>query len=346
MFENVEKKVYLVTGGLGHIGSYIVQHIVASRTNCKVIVLDNYYNGSKENLADARIIAPAKWNEIIIENCNIEKQYSVQKIFEKYRPQFVYHQASMLTEDTTKNRILGVQVNINGFQHILEGCLKYEAHKLVFASSASVYGDPDYFPTDETHHFDNCSLLYGNTKIANEALANAYADTEGLKFIGLRYFNVYGERQSTKNLYTQIVPKWINAFIDGKNIEIYGDGSQTMDMIYGADVGRMNVVAMESDYYRGCTGWEYFDGYINIGTGIETSVMSLFHIIKDILEEKGINTNKSTIIYNDHDPALVKKRCADNQLMLKILGSPMVDVKSGISNTIRKILEKKNGNTL
>ena len=367
MFDGVDKQVHLVTGGLGHIGSYIVEFLVSTRNNCKVIVVDNLYNGKYENLKMANMIATAKINQIIVENVDISDSKALDKVFQKYKPQFVYHQASTLTLDSKIHRRLAVDTNILGFVNVLENCLASDAKKLVYASSASVFGDPNNVPTREQESFKNCSLLYGATKVCNEYLAKSYSEECGLKFVGLRYFNGYGYRQSTNNVYTQIVPKWINAFIDEKPIVIYGDGEQTMDMIHGRDVGKINVYAMrkmlwrgikyEADNYEGnhrryAVGSKkryqmqnlYFDGFINIGSGIQTSVKELYSIIKVTLEEKGIDTSKSEIIYEDHDPALVKKRQCDNTLMRKLLTKDLlVDVKTGIETTVRNILKEREG---
>ena len=166
-------------------------------------------------------------------------------------------------------------------------------------------------------------------------MARSYADEEGLKIVGLRYFNVYGERQSTNNIYTQIVPKWIKAIIENKPITIYGDGNQTMDMIHGNDVGRMNVIAMFRDYlYRNDT----FDGFINICTNHETSVIVLYGLIEKELEKLGIKNN-SEIIYEGHDPNLVSRRKGDNTLMLKHLGNYQISVPEGIKEVVKAFVK-------
>lgn len=347
VFDDVDKEVHLVTGGLGHIGSYIVEYLAGTRSNAKIIVVDNYYNGKDENIDSARSKAAGRMNEIIVEMADISVSAQMYDIFEKHKPQFVYHQASMLTLDSARHRRRAIDVNIVGFANILELCILFQVKKLVFASSASVFGDPEYIPVDEEHGFNNCSMLYGATKVANEFLAKSYADQCGLKLVGLRYFNVYGYRQSTKNIYTQIVPKWINAFIDGEPIELYGDGKQTMDMIHGYDVGRLNVLAMSKPIVAMgevirwpdwiADEWE-FPGFINIGTGVQTSVNDLYYTIRHELNKAGVDTTKSTLVNISHDPALVRKRQCDCELMHKLLGKHEMDVDYGIEVTVKKIL--------
>ena len=241
---NKDNVTVIVTGGYGHIGSYVIEHLCKTLTNSTIVCVDNMYNGKQTNLDDAFHIANKRDNIIVIMETDVSNSYKMEKIFSRFKPTYVFHQASMLTLDSKLYRHQAVKVNICGMSIILDMCVKYNVEKLVYASSASVYGTPKKFPTKESHDFDNCKLLYGATKVADEYLARSYADEEGLKFVGLRYFNVYGERQSDAGVYTQIVPKWIKAIKEGSPIKIYGDGSQTMDMIHGDDVGLANVQAM------------------------------------------------------------------------------------------------------
>ena len=253
------------------------------------------------------------------------------RCFEEYKPTHVWHQASLLTLDTKLDRRRGLNVNVGGFINIVENCLSMGIEKLVYASSASVFGDPKIFPTNEQHDFSDCSLLYGASKVCNEYLATSYAREEGLSFVGLRYFNVYGHRQPTNAAYTQIVPKWINAFKEGEPITIYGDGEQTMDMISGQDVGLYNIKAMENN--------DFVNGFVNVGTGIETSVKELFNIIKDELDECGVDTDRSEIIYEAHDPNLVRRRQCDTTLLHKLYGKHTIDVREGIKLTVSESLK-------
>jgi UDP-glucose 4-epimerase len=333
--EAIENETHLVTGGLGHIGSYIVEHLAFSRSNSRIVIIDNLYNGKLSNIDIAIKYAANNNVEISIEEKDISDFQQMEKIFQKYKPHFVYHQASMLTLDTKADRMRGIHVNIVGFANIAELCLVHNVRKMVYASSASVFGNPDSIPVDEKHHFNNCKLLYGASKVCNEYLAKSYSDEENLKFVGLRYFNVYGHRQPINNVYTQIVPKWIQAFIEGEPITVYGNGEQTMDLIHGKDVGRLNVIAMEKYLYRKTP---MFDGFINIGTGLQTSVMELYEIIKKELSNNGVNVDKSVLIHEDHDPALVKKRQCDNTLMNKCLDKHKISVEQGISITVKEFL--------
>jgi len=324
----------LVTGGCGHIGSYIIEHLCKTLTNSTIISVDNLYNGKLTNLDIAKTFADKNNNIVVNHSTDVSSSYMMEHLFYSYKPEYVFHQASMLTLDSKLYRHQAVKVNVAGMSNILDMCVRYKVKKLVYASSASVYGTPTEFPTEETHNFDNCKLLYGATKVADEYLARSYADEEGLKFVGLRYFNVYGERQSTANAYTQIVPKWIKAITEGEPITIYGDGSQTMDMIHGDDVGLANVKTMFNErLHRN----EKFDGFMNICTNHETSVIGLYGMIEGVLEKLGYE-NKSEIIYEEHDPNLVSRRKGDNTLMNKHIGRYKISVPEGIERTVRGML--------
>lgn len=319
---NLDGKTILVTGAYGHIGSYIVEEICKKFIRCKILCLDNNYNGNIDNLKKAHELSESRYNKIVyLDQCSITEWDKLQSLFVLYKPDIVFHEASMLTLDSKKNRLRSTHVGVIGSTNIFELSLTHKVEKVVYASSASVYGSPKYTPTDEECPKE-CSLLYGAHKIAVEAIADSYIKEEGLDVVGLRYFNVYGPRQSSSNVYTQIVAKWLKEIRDNKKVEIYGDGTQTMDMIYGGDIGRLNIKSLDAPA-----------GFYNIGTGIQTSVKELLSImIKEICPHQFDDID---IVYLDHDPALVKERQADVTKMNKYIGQHDTSVKEGI----RKIVD-------
>ncbi len=256
-----EGQTFLVTGGAGNLGSYVVEAL-AREGAARVVVVDNFYNGYLDNLAAARAIDGC---EIVVVNADISEHESLLPIFLQYRPIGVFNMASMLTLDCKKESRQAVQYNIVGTWNVVDCCLRSGVERLVHSSSASVFGEPRYLPVDEAHPFDN-KLLYGATKIANEALLGAAWHEYGLRWVGLRYYNVYSERQRRGHLYTQVIPKWAHEITTSGRLTINDDGSQTMDLIHAEDVARANVAAMVSE-----TNNEQF----NIGTGVETSVRQL-----------------------------------------------------------------------
>jgi len=323
---------FLITGGKGHVGSYIVEELCKQYKNSTVVVVDNDYNSDPRNLDDAKIIASENGVKIVDLFADVADFSSLEIEFRDYNFDYVFHEASLLTLDSKKFRQRAVEVNTLGFTNICELCLKYKVKKLIYASSASVYGNPDTFPTSEDHHFNNNRLLYGATKIADEYIATSYMKEEGLSILGMRYFNIYGERQSRSNVYTQIVPKWIECFLDSKTITIYGNGKQTMDLVHGADLGRLNIEAMNCKY----------TGFLNIGSGIETSVLELYKIMKNVFIELGFKEfTKNEVIFDEHDPNLVSRRLCDVSLMHEHLGKHSISVNEGITRAIKHALKSR-----
>jgi UDP-glucose 4-epimerase len=329
---NVEPhgEIYLVTGAMGHIGSYIVEELAKQKDDITIVCVDNLYNGNVDNLQESYSIAAVKNIKIITVAADITDENIMRETFFKYQPDYLFHTASYLTLDSNKYKSRSVKVNVYAAALLFELCLEFGVKKVVYSSSASVYGTPTLTPTKEDYPFDDCKLLYGTSKIALEYIAKSFMEF-GLDIVGLRYFNVYGPRQSMSNVYTQIVPKWIIAISTGETITIYGDGQQTMDMIFGADIGRANVSAMDNGDCKNM--------FINVGTGFQTSVINLFELISDRMN-KILDNPKINLEYNEHDPNLVKRRCASVQKMHKYLGAHQVSVDEGIDLTCKELYKR------
>ena len=329
---NVEPEgaAYLVTGAMGHIGSYIVEELCKQKDDISIVCIDNLYNGNVDNLAEAYSVAADKNIKIIPVITDITDEKIMRETFTKYKPIFVFHTASYLTLDSNKYKSKSVKVNVYAGSLLFELCLEFGVKKVVYSSSSSVYGTPTLIPTPEDYPFDDCKLLYGTSKIALEYITKSFMEF-GLNIVGLRYFNVYGPRQSMSNVYTQIVPKWIRGMANKETITIYGDGHQTMDMIFGADIGVANIAAMDND--------ECKNMFLNVGTGIQTSVIDLLNLIK---YQMGflIDLSEVRFLYEDHDPNLVKERCADVTQMHKYLGSHNISVNEGVALTCKELYEK------
>jgi UDP-glucose 4-epimerase len=187
-------------------------------------------------------------------------------------------------------------VNVAGTFNILEACVKHKVKKLVYSSSASVYGDAVQVPMTEDHPFNNKNF-YGSTKIAGEAMATAFNDRYGLEVIGLRYMNVYGPGQDQHAVYSGVVPIMLNKIEAGEQPVINGDGSQAYDFIYVEDVAKANVDAMISDVKL---------ANYNVGTEIQTSIREL---CDTILELKESELKVKYVPYSEDDArALVQNR--------------------------------------
>ena len=329
---NVEPEgdAYLVTGAMGHIGSYIVEELCKQKDDIIIVCIDNLYNGNVDNLAEAYSVAADKNIKIIPVITDITDEKIMRDTFTKYKPIYVFHTASYLTLDSNKYKSRSVKVNVYAGALLFELCLEFGVKKVVYSSSSSVYGTPTLIPTPENYPFDDCKLLYGTSKIALEYIAKSFMELK-LNIVGLRYFNVYGPRQSMSNVYTQIVPKWIRAMANKETITIYGDGLQTMDMIFGSDIGAANVAALDNDECKNI--------FLNVGTGIQTSVIDLLNLIKYQMNFL-MDISEVRFLYEDHDPNLVKERCADVTQMHKYLGLHNMNVESGIALTCKELYER------
>ena len=172
-------EVYLVTGSHGHIGSYIVEELCRQKDNIEIICVDNFYNAHIDNLKVSYKLAQDKNIKLRDVRVDISHSDLMRETFLKYNPKYVFHCASYLTLDSKENKSRSVQVNTYGSALIFELSLEFGVKKVVYSSSASVYGDPSYIPTDENHSFDNCKLLYGATKVATEYIAKSFMEEEG-----------------------------------------------------------------------------------------------------------------------------------------------------------------------
>jgi UDP-glucose 4-epimerase len=299
----------LVTGGAGNIGSFIVDQLV--ELGHFVVVVDNFYNSTVKYLRGHLDRGAAA-----LEVCDIVNYRVLSRVFEKYKPEYASHQASMMIMDSNKFPFDAVDVNVKGTFNFIQCCIDTGVKRTTFASSASVFGNPRYVPVDEDHPFDN-ETLYGATKIAVEHLFRSWAYTHNLPWCGFRYYNIYSERQGLGAFYTQVFQKWILKVQNDEPIELYGDGEQTMDLLHSADAARANVMALFNDNVK----YEMF----NVGTGVETSVNQLKDMIFD---EMGKSVPVHRLEFDKH---LVRRRQASTAKIREKLGFiPSVDVREGV----------------
>jgi UDP-glucose 4-epimerase len=248
----------LVTGGAGTIGSTITDQLVAAGA-AEVIVLDNLVRGRRENLAGAL----ASGRVALVEG-DIRDRSLVARLMSGI--DLVFHQAAIrITQCVTEPR-LALEVLVDGTYEVVEAASEAGVTKVVAASSASVYGLAEEFPTPERHHLYDNDTLYGAAKAFNEGLLRSFAAMRGLPHVALRYFNVYGPRMDIHGLYTEVLIRWMERIEAGQPPLILGDGGQTMDFVYTGDIARANLLAAAGEV----TG-EVF----NIGSGTETSLREL-----------------------------------------------------------------------
>ena len=249
---------YLVTGGAGTIGSTIVDQLVAADAG-EVVVLDNFVRGRPENLSSAR-----ESGRVRVVDGDIRDRDLVRSLMRGI--DVVFHQAAIrITQCATEPR-LAVEVLVDGTYEVVEAAAEAGVRKVVAASSASVYGLAEEFPTPERNHPYANDTLYGAAKTFNEGLLRSFHAMRGLDYVMLRYFNVYGPRMDVYGRYTEVLIRWMERIESGQAPLILGDGQQTMDFVFTEDIARANLLAAAS---------EATDEVFNIGSGTETSLVEL-----------------------------------------------------------------------
>jgi len=256
-------KVVLVTGGAGLIGSHIVDLLVEEGAG-EIRVLDNLVRGRRANLARAEARRPIEFLE-----GDVRDRDAVRRAVAGC--DYVFHQAAIRITLCAERPRECVEVLVNGTFNVFEAAVAERVKKVVYASSASVYGAADAFPTDERHHPYNNRTLYGAAKAMNEGVARSFNDMYGLPSVGLRYFNVYGPRMDVTGAYTEVFIRWLDCCDRGVRPQIHGDGSASMDLVYVEDIARANILAMKSDRT---------DDVYNVASGTETSLLELWQAMQ------------------------------------------------------------------
>ena len=248
----------LVTGGAGTVGSTLVDHLLDAGA-AQVTVLDNLVRGRLDNLSPALAGGRAELVDGDIRDRDLVHDLTRGR-------DLVFHEAAIRITQCAEDPRLALEVLVDGSFNVFEAAAEHRVGKLITASSASVYGMAEAFPTDERHHHHNNDTFYGAAKSFNEGMVRSFRAMNGLDFVVLRYFNVYGPRMDVHGLYTEVLVRWMERIADGKPPLIFGDGQQTMDFVFTSDIARANLLAAESDSV---------DGVYNIASGQETSLLGL-----------------------------------------------------------------------
>jgi UDP-glucose 4-epimerase len=262
----ISNSTVLVIGGAGFIGSFVVGELLKTDVG-QVIIYDNFTRGKHGNiensLKDSRCIVFSDGGDIRDTDILNKAMKGVD---------YVIHLAAMWLLHCKDYPRTAFDVNIAGTFNVLEACVNNNIKRLVYSSSASVYGDAVEVPMTEEHPFNNRNF-YGASKIAGEAMCRAFHDRYGLSYVGLRYMNVFGPGQDQTAAYTGVVPIMLNKIDAGETPVINGDGSQAYDFIYVEDVGVCNIKALEA---------EVTDEFYNVGTEVQTSIKELCDTILDL----------------------------------------------------------------
>jgi UDP-glucose 4-epimerase len=265
MSNSLEGATVLVTGGAGLIGSHIVDRLI-DRGAGEIRVLDNLVRGRMDNLAGAMARRPITFLE-----GDVRDRATVARAVDGCDG--VFHQAAIRITRCAERPRECIDVLVGGTLNVFEAAVAAGVKKVVYASSASVYGGADVFPIDERHHPYNNRTLYGAAKLMDEGIARSFRDMHGLPAVGLRYFNVYGPRMDLTGAYTEVFIRWLDCVDRGVRPQIHGDGSATMDFIYVDDIARANILAMESNRE---------DDVYNVARGTETSLLDLWRAIQHV----------------------------------------------------------------
>ena len=253
-------KHILVTGGAGFVGSHIVDLLLQAGCD-RVIVVDNMVRGRIGNLASS--LGDPRLNVV---QADIRDAGLMRRLLDGI--DIVYHQAALRITHCAAEPDQALQVMVQATQTLMDQCVEKKVEKVIYASTASVYGLADSFPTEETHHPYNNRTLYGAAKVFGEGLLRSYNDMYGLNYVALRYFNVYGPRMDLHGRYTEVLVRWMERLESGAAPIIFGDGLQTMDMIHVTDVARANILAAEAPVS---------DVVLNVASQTETSLLDLAH---------------------------------------------------------------------
>ena len=318
---NLEGSKILVIGGAGFIGSQVTADLLKTSA-AEVVVYDNFARGHPENIAsslkDLRCTVWPHGGDIRDIDLLNEAMAGMDA---------VVHLAAMWLLHCRDYPRTAFHVNIEGTFNVLEACVKNNVQRLVYSSSASVYGDAVEVPMTEAHPFNNRNF-YGATKIAGEAMCRAYHDRYSLDYVGLRYMNVYGPRQDQQAVYSGVIPIMLNKIDADEAPVINGDGTQAYDFIYVDDVARSNVLALQSDAT---------DEFYNVGTGIQTTIRELCDAILELKQ----STLEVTYKPYDTDDA---RRLVQNRIGCPKMATEQLDFHHEISlrDGLQKLIDWRN----
>jgi len=325
----------LVTGGAGFIGSHIVERLL--KDGHKVIVLDDLCSGKLENLSfvsselvewgkEIKNLNSAKWNsgDFTFIYGDIRNYSVCEEVCSDV--DVVFHQAAL--RSVPKSMIYPYkynEVNINGTLNLLKAAKKWGVKRFIFASSSSIYGETDKFPENE-EDFPRLISPYALTKLTGEYYCKIFTENFGLETICLRYFNVYGERQSLDDEYAVVIPKFIYCMLKDENPPIHGNGKQSRDFTYVENVVEANLLACEVPFSKIHT---LKNNVFNIANGSSYSILELVEYLNQIME-KSIKP-----VFTPPRPGDVFKTLADISKAKDILGyKPRIDFKEGLKKTI------------
>ncbi|MBF0216313.1 MAG: NAD-dependent epimerase/dehydratase family protein [Candidatus Omnitrophica bacterium] len=311
---NIKGGKFLVIGGAGLIGSHTVEELLKEDAR-EVIVYDNFVRGSEENLEkalkDKRCSVFGAGGDILQTDILNAAMKGVDGVF---------HFAALWLLQCYEYPRAAFDVNMRGTFNVLECCVANGVKRLVYSSSASVYGDALFEPMTEDHPYNN-TTFYGATKIAGEHMCRAYYHRFNLSYLGLRYMNVYGPRQDYKGAYIAVIMKILDRLDQGLEPVLFGDGSQAYDFVYVGDCAKANICAMCADKT---------DVFYNVGTGTKTNLKELAEMLIELIQAK------CNIHYEPAGKTFVKNRIGCSK---KAEGDIGFKAQVGLEEGLRRLIE-------
>ncbi|HEV7377706.1 MAG TPA: NAD-dependent epimerase/dehydratase family protein [Pyrinomonadaceae bacterium] len=292
----LEESRVLVIGGAGFVGSHLVDQLTEEPVK-EIIVLDNFVRGTRENLSKA-----VRDKRVRVVEGSIMDLALLRELMQG--TDYVFHLAALWLFECVHQPRSALDVNVVGTYNVIETAQQAGVKKVVYSSSASVYGDALFTPMTEDHPFNN-RTMYGATKIAGEQFFRAFNEQSKLDYVGLRYMNIYGPRMDYKGTYVSVIMKVLDRIDQGLPPVIFGDGSQAYDFIHVRDVARANVLALKSDVT---------DQFFNVGMGVKTTINEL---TERLIELSGSNVQPE---YRPQEQMFVTHRVGSTEKAERLLG--------------------------
>jgi nucleoside-diphosphate-sugar epimerase len=305
----------LITGGCGLIGSATIDLLLREFSPARIVIFDNLVRGSLTNVED--VLEDPRVTLVRGDIRDAERLCEVSSGMDA-----VFHMAALRITACAANPREALEVMCDGTFNVVEAARVAGVKKVVAASSASIYGQGESFPTREDHHPYNNDTWYGTSKVMLEGLLRSYHAMHQLPYVALRYFNVYGPRMDIHGRYTEVLIRWMDRIAAGQPPMIFGDGNQTMDFVYIDDVARANVLALQS---------EVTNEVFNVASGTETSLNQLAEALSKVMRSS---------LRPEYGPARqvnsVERRLADVSKARRLLG---FEAQVGLDEGLGRLVE-------
>lgn len=312
MVYSLDDSRILVVGGAGFVGSHIVDQLTREPVR-EIVVLDNFVRGTRHNLEQA-----VRDPRVKVVEGSITDLPLVQTLMQG--TDYVFHLAALWLYECVYQPRAALEVNVVGTYNIIEAAQQANVKKVVYSSSASVYGNALFTPMTEDHPFNN-RTMYGATKIAGEQFFRAFYERYGLNYVGLRYMNIYGPRMDYKGAYVSVIMKVLDKIEMGEPPVIFGDGSQSYDFIHVDDIARANILALKSDAT---------DDFFNIGMGVKTTINELVELLLSL------TGSPLRPIYQPQAQMFVTHRIGSTEKAKQLLG---FEAKIPLEEGLRTVIE-------